>query len=331
MIRMAFPTLLQRFFTDRLCAQMEASRHTVASYRDTFRLLIRFASARCKKPPTKLGIEDLDADMIGDFLVHVETARGNTARSRNTRLAAIRSFFRYVAMSDPTWLLHCQCVLAMPNKRYVKRCVTFLNAQEITALLAAPDRSTWAGRRDHILLLVALQTGLRASELIGLRCSDVVFGTGAHIRCLGKGRKERCTPLRRDTAKVLQTWMKERRGDPDQPLFASIRGDRLSRDALEHLVRKHCLAASRSCPSLTGKRVSPHTLRHSTAMALLQHGVDQSVIALWLGHESVETTQIYLHADMRLKEKALARVAAPDTHPGRFRPDDQLLAWLEAL
>lgn len=327
----AFPALLQRFFTDRLCTQMEASSHTIAGYRDTFRLLLRFASAQRGKPPVKLGIEDLNADLISDFLIHVETTRGNGARSRNTRLAAIRSFFRYVAMCDPTWLLHCQRVLAMPSKRYVKRTVTFLDGGEIAALLAAPDRSTWAGRRDHALLLVALQTGLRASELVNLRCGDIVLGTGAHTRCLGKGRKERCTPLRRDTVKLLQTWLKERRGDADHPLFPSIRGDRLSRDALEHLVRKHCLTASRACPSLTGKRVSPHTLRHSTAMELLQHGVDQSVIALWLGHESVETTQIYLHADMRLKEKALASVAAPEAKPGRFRPDDQLLAYLEAL
>lgn len=326
-----FPALLQRFFTDRLCTQMEASRHTVAGYRDTFRLLVRFASARSGKPPTRLGIADLDADVIGDFLVHIETSRGNGARSRNTRLAAIRSFFRYVAMSEPEWLLHCQRILALPDKRYVKRSVTFLDGSEIAALLAAPDQSTWTGRRDHILLLVALQTGLRASELTGLRCSDVVLGTGAHIRCLGKGRKERCTPLRCDTAKALQIWLKERRGEDALPLFPSIRGAPLSRDALEHLVRKHCLTAARSCPSLTGKRISPHTLRHSTAMELLHHGVDQSVIALWLGHESVETTQIYIHADMRLKEKALATIAAPETRPGRFRPDDELLAWLEAL
>ena len=326
-----FPALLQRFFTDRLCTQMEASAHTIAGYRDTFRLLLRFASERRSRAPTKLGIEDLDADLIGDFLIHVETARGNGARSRNTRLAAIRSFFRYVAMSEPAWLLHCQRILAMPSKRYIKRTVTFLNASEIAALLAAPDRSTWAGRRDHVILLVALQTGLRASELVSLRCRDVVLGTGAHIRCMGKGRKERCTPIRPDTAKVLQTWLKERRGDADQPLFPSMRGDRLSRDALEHLVSKHSLTASRSCPSLTAKRVSPHTLWHSTAMELLQHGVDQSVIALWLGHESVETTQIYLHADMRLKEKALSRIAAPEANPGRYRPDDQLLSFLEAL
>ena len=327
----SLPALLQRFFTDRLCTQMEASAHTIAGYRDTFRLLLRFASEQRRRVPTKLGIADLDAGLIGDFLLHVETARRNGARSRNTRLAAIRSFFRYVAMNEPSWLLHCQRILAMPSKRYIKRTVTFLDASEIKALLATPDRSTWAGRRDHVMLLVALQTGLRASELIGLRCKDVALGVGAHIRCMGKGRKERCTPLRRDTAKALETWLQERRGDADQPFFPSTRGDKLSRDALEHLVRKHSLTASRSCPSLAGKRVSPHTLRHSTAMELLQNGVDQSVIALWLGHESVETTQIYLHADMRLKEQALSRVAAPTASPGRYRPDDQLLAFLEGL
>lgn len=324
------PALIQRFFTDRLCIQMEASQHTVAGYRDTFRLLLRFASARRAKPPVKLTVEDIDADLVGDFLLHGETARGNTARSRNTRLAAIRSFFRYVAMTDPGWLLHCQRILAMPSKRYVKRAVTFLDTGEIAALLAAPDRTTWAGRRDHALLLLAVQTGLRASELVNLRCTDVVLGSGAHIRCMGKGRKERCTPLRRDTAKLLAVWIGDRR-DNNGPLFPSIRGEHLSRDALEHLVRKHCLTASPACPSIGTKRVTPHTLRHSTAMDLLHHGVDQAVIALWLGHQSVETTQVYIHADMRLKEKALARVAAPATLTGRFQPDDQLLAFLERL
>ena len=211
-----FPALLQRFFTDRLCTQMEASANTIAGYRDTFRLLLRFASEQRGKAPTQLTIEDLDADLIGDFLLHVETARRNGARSRNTRLAAIRSFFRYVAMNEPAYLLHCQRILAMPSKRYVKRTVTFLDAGEIAALLAAPDRSTWVGRRDHAILLVALQTGLRASELINLRCKDVVLGTGAHIRCDGKGRKERCTPLRRDTVKLLELWLRERRGGDDQ-------------------------------------------------------------------------------------------------------------------
>jgi len=324
------PALVQRFFTDRLCVQMEVSRHTVAGYRDTFRLLLRFASARYGKPPVGLTVEDIDADLVADFLVHGETARGNTARSRNTLLAAIRSFFRYVAMTDPTRLLHCQRILAMPNKRYVRRAVTFLDADEIVALLAAPDRKTWAGRRDHALLLLAIQTGLRASELVNLKCSDVELGNGAHIRCMGKGRKERCTPLRRDTAKLLAAWIGDR-SHTDKPLFPSIRGEHLSRDALEHLVRKHCLAASRACPSIGAKRVTPHTLRHSTAMDLLHHGVDQAVIALWLGHESVATTQIYIHADMRMKEKALARVAAPAAPTGRFRPDDKLLAFLEGL
>jgi Site-specific recombinase XerD len=326
----ALPALIQRFFTDRLCIQLEASRHTVAGYRDTFRLLLRYASAELGKPPVKLTVEDIDADLVANFLVHTETARGNTARSRNTRLAAIRSFFRFVAMTDPAWLLHCQRVLAMPNKRYVKRTVTFLDADEMAALLAAPDRSTWVGRRDHALLLLAVQTGLRASELVGLTLGDVVLGTGAHIRCLGKGRKERATPLRRDTAKLLATWIGADK-DECRPLFPSIRGERLSRDALEHLVRKHCLTAARTCPSIGTKRVTPHTLRHSNAMDLLHHGVDPAVIALWLGHENVETTQIYIHADMRMKEKALARVAAPPTPPGRFRPDDQLLAFLEGL
>lgn len=329
MTAMTLPALIQRFFTDRLCTQMEASRHTVAGYRDTFRLLIRYASARHGKPPVRLAVEDIDADLVADFLVHGETARGNCARSRNTRLAAIRSFFRYVAMTDPTRLLHCQRILAMPNKRYVRRAVTFLDASEIAALLAAPDRTTWTGRRDHALLLLALQTGLRASELVNLRCGDVVLGTGAHIRCMGKGRKERSTPLRRDTAKLLKAWIGD--GDDKRPLFPSLRGGRLSRDALEHLVRKHCLTASRTCPTIASKRVTPHTLRHSTAMDLLHHGVDQAVIALWLGHESVATTQIYIHADMRMKEKALARVAAPATPTGRFKPDDQLLAFLEGL
>lgn len=324
------PALIQRYFTDRLCTQMEASRHTVAGYRDTFRLLIRYASARCGKPPVRLAVEDIDAELVADFLAHGATARGNCARSRNTRLAAIRSFFRYVAMADPTWMLHCQRILAMPNKRYVRRTVTFLDTDEIAALLAAPDRTTWTGRRDHALLLLAVQTGLRASELVNLRCADAVFGTGAHIRCMGKGRKERCTPLRRDTAKLLKAWIGDH-DDADRPLFPSIRGERLSRDALEHLVRKHCLTASRICPRIAAKRVTPHTLRHSTAMDLLHHGVDQAVIALWLGHESIETTQIYIHADMRMKEQALARVAAPATPAGRFQPDDQLLAFLEGL
>jgi integrase/recombinase XerD len=325
------PALLQRFFTDRLTAQLQASPNTIAGYRDTFRLLLRYASERRNRPPTKLRIEDIDAALIGDFLTHVEKVRRNSARSRNTRLAAIRSFYRYVAMNEPAHALHCQRILAMPNKRYVRRTVDFIDRTEMEALLAAPDSATWIGRRDRAILLLALQTGLRVSELINLDCSDVVLGTGAHIRCEGKGRKQRSTPLRRDTIKTIEAWLRERAGDDDEPVFPTIRGDRLSRDAVEHIVRKYTLAASKACASLNRKRVSPHILRHSTAMDLLQNGVDRTVIALWLGHESVETTQIYMHADMRLKEKALARVASTTSRPGRYRPDDALLSFLESL
>lgn len=325
------PALIQQFFTDRLCTQMQASPNTIAGYRDTFRLLLRFASEHTGRAPTKLKIEDLDSDLMGEFLAHVESERRNSARSRNTRLAAIRSFFRFVAMNEPAHLLHCQRILAMPGKRYVRRTVEFLDRAQIDALLAAPDRSTWIGRRDHAILMLALQTGLRASELINLRRGDIVSGTGAHVRCEGKGRKQRCTPLRRETLQVLGAWLRQCAGTDSDPLFCTNRGTQLSRDALEGVVRRHTLSASRSCPSLAGKRVSPHVLRHSTAMELLHHGVDQTVIALWLGHESVETTQVYMHADLRLKEKALARMTAPASNPGRYRPDDKLLAFLQAL
>lgn len=326
-----FPALLQRFFTERLATQMNASPNTIAGYRDTFRLLLRYAERRLGRPPTRLAVEDIDADLVTNFLVHIETERQNGARSRNTRLAAIRSFFRFVAMNEPAYLLHCQRILTMPSKRHVKQAVTFLDSEEMEAFLAAPDRTTWVGRRDHLILLVALQAGLRASELIGLRRRDVVVGAGAHIRCEGKGRKERSTPLRRETARLLEAWIRERNVGDEKPLFPTLRGDHLSRDALERLVRRHGETAARSRPSLIGRNVSPHTLRHSTAMELLRHGVDQSVIALWLGHESVETTQVYLHADLRMKETALARIAAPEQPPGRYRPNDQLLAFLEAL
>ena len=325
------PTLVQRFFTERLTEQVNASPNTIAGYRDTFRLLLMFASGQLGRPPTKLAVEDIDAALVGNFLNYVEADRGNSARSRNTRLAAIRSFFRFVAMLEPDLLRHCQKVLDMPNKRYVKRSIDFLERHEIDAIIAAPDRSTWAGRRDHTLLVLALQTGLRASELISLRTSDIVLGTGAHIRCQGKGRKERSTPLRRDTARLLQAWLHECRGNETDIVFPTIRGTRMSRDALERLISRHALTAARFCPSLAEKRVSPHVLRHSTAMELLHHGVDQTVIALWLGHESVETTQVYVHADLRLKEKALARMVAPDAKPSRYKPSDKLLAFLETL
>jgi integrase/recombinase XerD len=331
MISADLPSLLQSFFTDRLLRQRQASPHTIAGYRDCFRLLLYFAKQRLGKVPSKLRVEDLDAPFIGLFLDHLESARKNSARTRNARLGAIHSFFQYVAFEEPAHALHCQRILAVPNKRHERRPVEFLNRGEIDALLASPNRSTWIGRRDRTLLLVAVQTGLPVSELIGLNCQDVVLGTGAHVRCLGKGRKQRCTLLRSETAKMLEAWLRERNGLPDHPAFPSTRGARLSRDAIERLITKYTHLAESTCPSLKGKKVSPHVLRHAAAMDLLQHGVDRSVIALWLGHESVETTQMYLHADLRLKEKALSRTAPLGVIPTRYRPDDKLLAFLENL
>jgi integrase/recombinase XerD len=331
MIYADLPSLLQSFFTERLLRQRQASPHTIAGYRDSFRLLLKFAKERLGKAPSKIRVEDLDAPFLGLFLEHLEDVRKNSTRTRNARLAAIHSFFQYVALEEPAYALHCQRILALPNKRHERRPIEFLNREEFDALLAVPDLSTWLGRRDRALLLVAFQTGLRVSELIGLNCQDVVLGTGAHVRCLGKGRKQRCTPLRPETTRTLDAWLRERHGQPEQPVFPSIRGGRLSRDAIECLITKYTNVAKQTCPSLNRKKVSPHVLRHAAAMDLLQHGVDRSVIALWLGHESMETTQMYLHADMRLKEKALSRTTPLGVKPGRYRPDDKLLAFLESL
>ncbi len=325
------PALLQSFFTARLLQQRRASPHTVAAYRNTFRLLLRFAAKRLGRPPSRLSIADLDAAFLCEFLDHLEKDRGNSARSRNARLAALHAFFRYVAFTDPSHALLCQRILAIPSKRFERGIVSFLDDKEIEAVLDCPDYATWIGRRDRALLLVAIQTGLRVSELTALRREDVTFGIGAHVRCNGKGRKLRCTPLRPDVKKVLAAWLHERPLQSDQPVFPSCRGGCLSADAVERLVAKHVAAARRRCPSLVDKRVTPHTLRHTAAMQLLQRGVDRSVIALWLGHESIETTQIYLHADMGLKEKALARTSSSGRPPPRYRPNDALLTFLEHL
>jgi integrase/recombinase XerD len=326
-----FPTLLHAFFTDRLMSQRQASSHTIASYRDTFRILLAFAAQRLKKAPSTLRLEDLDTPFIGAFLTHLEKERGNTARSRNVRLAALHSFFRYVALHDPVHVALAQRVLAIPAKRYHRKQILFLTRSEIDVLIAVPDQNTWAGRRDRTLLLVAVQTGLRLSELIGLRCEDVVFGVGAHVRCTGKGRKERCTPLRRETTAALRAWLLERNGQPGDPVFPNGRGRVLSSDGVEYILAKHVSTARQRCPSLEKKRITPHVLRHTAAMDLLQSGVDRSVIALWLGHESMETTQIYLHADLELKERALAKTSPLGVPTRRYRPDDKLLAFLKSL
>ena len=326
-----FPALLTAFFTDRLMRQRQASPHTIASYRDTFRLLLQFAQRRLKKPPSSLAIEDLDTPLIGAFLDDLEKERHNSPRSRNVRLAAIHSFFRYLMWQEPQHAALAQRVLAMPSKRYTRRPVAYLTSSEVEALLAAPDPGTWAGRRDQALLLIAVQCGLRASELIGLCCGDIVFGSGAHVRCEGKGRKQRCTPLRKDTVKALRNWLKVLQGDPMDPLFPSARGKSLTHDGLAYLVSKHVSTACEYCPSLQKKRVTPHVLRHTAAMGLLQQGVDRAVIALWLGHESMETTTMYLHADMQLKEMALAKTTPTNQPVKRYRPEDEVLAFLRSL
>jgi len=327
----ALATTVQAFFSDRLIRQRHASPHTLAAYRDTLRLLLVFASAQRNTQPSKLDINDLDAPLVGAFLDHLEHQRANGVRTRNARLAAVRSLFRYAALRHPEHALDHGGVLAIPPKRFERRLVTFLTEPELDALLAAPDPTTWTGRRDRTLLGLAAQTGLRASELIGLRCADIHLGAGAHVSCLGKGRKLRITPLTSGMVAVLRVWLDERAGQPTDPLFVTRSGTALSRDALEHRLAKYVELAAPTCPSLGLKTVTMHVLRHTAAMRLLRAGIDTSVIALWLGHEQVETTQIYLHADLELKERALAKTTPANTKPGRYRPPDKLLAFLEAL
>jgi integrase/recombinase XerD len=324
------PTL-QAFFTDRLIRQRHASPQTVASYRDTMRLLLAFAQQRLTKQPCQLQFEDIDTELITAFLEHLQHERGNTARTRNNRLAAIHSVFRFAALRHPEHAALIERVLAIPPARFKRALITYLTATEVDALLLAPDRSTWTGRRDHALLLLAVQTGLRASELIGLTRGDVHLDTGAHISCLGKGRKERITPLTKGTVAVLRSWLAEHDRHADAPLFPARHGGRLTRDALERRIARHLATAAGKCPSLSEKHITMHTLRHTAAMQLLHAGVDSSVIALWLGHESVETTQIYLHADLALKERALARTTPPNTPTPRYKPPDTLLAYLQSL
>jgi site-specific recombinase XerD len=322
---------LQSFFTDRLVRQRQASPRTVAAYRDTFRLLLGFVQARTGRAPYALGLEHLDASVIVSFLDHLEVERHNTPRTRNARLAAVRSLFRYAALRHPEQAALIQRVLAIPQKRFDRSPVSFLSSPEIDALVAAPDRTGWEGRRDRVLLVVAVQTGLRVSELVGLNCADVVLGTGAHVRCHGKGRKERLTPLTTSTAKAVGVWLAERAGRPDDPLFPTRTGRRLSRDAVQRRITKHTAVAELQCSSLQPKRLTPHVLRHTAAMQLLHAGVDTTVIAMWLGHEDVRSTQIYLHADLAIKERALARTAPASVSPGRYRAPDPLLAFLASL
>lgn len=328
----AFAPLLQAFFTDRLIGQRRCSQNTITGYRDTFRLLLAFAAARTGKTPDALDIADLDAPLIAAFLDHLERQRGNQVRTRNNRLAAIHSLFGYGAPRHPEHAATIQRVLAIPTKRCDRNLVTWLTQDEVDALLAAPDRTTWTGRRDHAMLVLAAQTGLRVSELIGLTVADTHLGVGAYVHAVGKGRKERRTPLTRLTVRVLRVWLAERGGAPDDPLFPTRTGTRLSHDAVERRLARHVATARITCASLRTKRIGMHTLRHSAAMRLLESGSDVTVIALWLGHEQPSTTaRIYLHANMAQKERAIARVTPPGTTPGRYRPPDTLLAFLDSL
>ena len=327
----ALAPLLESYFTDRLIRQRHASPHTIACYRDSFRLLLKFVKGNTGKAPSKVRLEDLDAPLIGAFLAHLESERGSGVRTRNARLTAIHSFFHLVSLEAPEHAELIQRVLAIPHKRFDTVLISYLDRPEIEALLNSPDRSTRIGRRDHALLLLAVQTGLRVSELAGLRRQDVQLRTGAHVRCDGKGRKERCTPLTKATVTVLRGWLRERDGQPDDPLFPSSTGQHLTRSAIWRLVAKHAASATDRRPSIAAKHVTPHVLRHTAAMTLLHAGVDPAVIALWLGHESLESTAIYLHADMAIKERALQRTTPLNAKPGRYHPPDDLEAFLDQL
>jgi site-specific recombinase XerD len=327
----ALAPTLQAFFTERLISQRRASPHTVGAYRDSLRLLLGFVHQRTGKAPSALDLEDLDADVIGAFLEHLETGRHNSIATRNARLAAIHSLFRFAALRHPEHAAVIAQVLAIPPKRTDRTEVSVLSTAEVDALLAAPDRRRWVGRRDHALLLVAIQTGLRVSELTGLRRDDVELGVGAHVHCVGKARKHRATPLTAGTVTVLHDWLSDLPTTADAPLFPTTGGRVLSRDAVSLLVARHARRAATTCPSLATKAVAPHMLRHTAAMRLLQAGVDVATIALWLGHERVDTTMIYVHADLAIKERALARTTPLGTPGRRYRASDKLLAYLATL
>lgn len=326
----ALAPVLQAFFTQHL-ARRRVSAHTVSSYRDCFRLLLCFTQARTGKAPATLQLADLDAELIGAFLDHLERERRNGIQTRNLRLAAIHSLFTYAAVRCPEQAEVISRVLAISPKRRNATIVSFLTPAETTALLAGPDRSTPLGQRDHLLLLTAIQTGLRVSELTALCCRDLTFGTGANLYTIGKGRRERHTPLTQPTARLLKAWLHQRRAEPENPVFATRHARPLSTDAVEDLVDKHARTATGACPSLASKRVTPHTLRHTCAMNLLAAGVDLATIALYLGHSTTRATEIYLHADLALKERALARTAPTPAAARRYHPPDKLLAFLESL
>ena len=323
--------LMQRFFTQRLIQQREVSPHTIDAYRGSFKLLLRFASGRLGLPPERMHFEHIDAPLVTEFLNDLETSRNVSVRTRNLRLTAIHSLFRYAAFELPTHGAQIQRMLAIPGKRFTRKQMGFLNREEVDALLEAPDRKSWSGRRDHAFILTAVQTGLRVSEMTGLKREDLLMGPTAHLQVIGKGRKARSTPLAKPTCAVLKAWLREpQRGDHDV-LFPSFRGERLTIHGVQHLLKKHQVVAAKICSSLTDRRITVHLLRHTAAMDLLQAGIDRSVIALWLGHESFESTRVYVEATLAMKEKALAKTTPHDGKPGRYKPEDKLLEFLDSL
>lgn len=328
----SFPTLLQRFFVDYLRQQRAVSPSTVAAYRDTFRLLLAFAQKTIGKTPTDLALADLDASLILAFLDDLERSRGNSVRSRNARLSAIRSFLKYAAHQDLTALAIIERNLAIPQKRHDKAVLGFLTRPEMEAIIAAPDVRTWAGQRDRALFTVLYNTGARVSEAIGLRVGDVILDVSPVAHLHGKGRKRRSVPLWKATAAVLRPWVRRlARSSEADFLFPNSTGGKLSRSSVTQRLGSAVDAAARQHPQLAGRPISPHTIRHTTAMHLLQAGVDITVIALWLGHESPTTTHIYLEADLAMKEEALSRLQPLATTLGRYRPPDQLMAFLQGL
>lgn len=327
----SFPALLQRFFVERLMQQLHASPRTIAAYRDSFRLLLAFAQKRLGKRPTRLTIDDLKASFILEFLNHLEEERHNCTRSRNARFAAIRSFMEYVALQEPSALATTQSVLAISMKRFDKPLVGFLSRQHMEAILAAPDPSTWSGQRDRVMLATLYNTGARVSELTGMRVSDLLLEQGAAIHIHGKGRKERSVPLWRRTAAELKRWLKTYPRGPENPLFPNRAGKPLTRVGVSERLKLAAKIAAKTYPELAKRRVSPHVIRHSTAMHLLQAGVNITVIAVWMGHESPVTTHQYVEADLEMKQRALKTLQPPRMTAVRYQPADALLHFLQGL
>lgn len=325
------PRLVQAFFCERLQEQRQMSPCTLASYRDTFRLLLKFIQQESKRLPAHQRLEDLDAPIILRFLSHLEKDRQNSPRTRNARLAAIRSFMHYVAHQEPAALALTARVLAIPTKRYERPKLDYLSQAEVHAILDAPDRSTWSGQRDRVLLGLLYNTGGRVSEIAGLSRADIQSGPPCLVQLHGKGRKQRSLPVWKSTAKELKLWLKQVPDDARAPLFANRFGQRLSRSGIEKRLRLTVKAALPRCTSLRSRTISPHTFRHTTAMHLLQNGVDITVIALWLGHEGPATTHHYVQLDLTMKQQALQKLNAPKTQTCRFEPTDRLLAFLETL